>query len=43
MFKMFRQRRRRRRTQDPVKQIGKAAGKVFAGAILTGLKSLFKK
>jgi hypothetical protein len=43
MFKMFKERRRRRRKQDPAKQIGSAAGKLIAGAILTGLKSLFKK
>ena len=43
MFKLFKQRPRRRRPQDPVKEIGNSAGKVIAGAILTGLKSLFKK
>jgi hypothetical protein len=44
MLKIFRERRRRRRQrQDPAKQLGNAAGKVIAGAILGGLKSLFKK
>lgn len=43
MFKIFRERRRRRRKQDPAKQIGNAAGKLIAGAILTGIKSFLKK
>jgi hypothetical protein len=44
MLKIFRERRRRRRQrQDPAKQLGKAAGAVIVGVILSGLKTFLKK
>lgn len=39
----FRQRRRRRRPQDPMKQVGNAAGKVIGGILIGAITSFFKK
>jgi hypothetical protein len=39
----FRQRRRRRRPQDPMKQVGNAAGKVIASVLIGAVTAFFKK
>jgi hypothetical protein len=39
----FRQRRKRRRPQDPMKQVGNAAGKVIAGVLVGAIAPFFKK
>jgi hypothetical protein len=36
-------RRRRRRHVDPMKQVGNAAGKAIAGALIAGVMSLLRK
>jgi hypothetical protein len=39
----LRQRRKRRRAQDPMKQVGNAAGKVIAGVLVGVITSIFKR
>jgi hypothetical protein len=39
----FRNRRRRRRTQDPAKQIGNAAGKMIGAVLIGAITSFLKK
>jgi hypothetical protein len=39
----WRQRRKRRRPQDPMKQVGNAAGKAIAAVLVGAISSFFKK
>jgi hypothetical protein len=39
----FRKRRQRRRPQDPMKQVGNAAGKAIAGVLVGAVLSFLKR
>ncbi len=43
MFGFRERRRRRRHNQDPVKQIGNAAGKAIAAVLVSAVTSFFRK
>jgi hypothetical protein len=43
MFGLRKRRRQRRRPQDPMKQIGNAAGKAIGAVIVGAITSFFRK